>query len=41
MVDTFPRARLEVVPGTRLFPHEERPDVVARALLPALTGAGW
>lgn len=36
MVDTFPAARLEVIPGTRLFCHEERPADVAHALLPAL-----
>jgi len=39
MVDTFPDAHLEVVPGTRLFPHEERPAEVARALLPALSAS--
>lgn len=39
MVATFPDARLEVVPGTRLFSHEERPAEVAGALLPTLLGA--
>jgi len=38
MVDTFPDARLQVISGTRLFSHEERPADVARALLPTLTG---
>ena len=38
MVDTFPNARLSVVPGAGLFSHEERPDVVAQALLPTLLG---
>ena len=38
MADSFPDARLEVVPGTRLFPHEERPEQVAAALLPTLLG---
>ena len=39
MVDSFPDARLEVVEGTALFSHEERPESVARALLDTLTGA--
>jgi len=38
MVDTFADAHLEVVEGAGLFSHEERPDEVARALLPTLTG---
>ena len=38
MVDSFPDARLEVVPGAGLFAHEERPAEVAAALLPALVG---
>jgi haloalkane dehalogenase len=38
MVDSFPDARLEVIPGAGLFSHEERPADVARALLPVLTG---
>jgi pimeloyl-ACP methyl ester carboxylesterase len=38
MVDTFPDARLSVVRGAGLFSHEERPDVVAEALLPTLLG---
>lgn len=37
MVDTFPDARLAVVPRAGLFSHEERPSDVARALLPVLT----
>jgi haloalkane dehalogenase len=36
MVDTFPDARLQVVPGAGLFAHEERPAEVAAALLPVL-----
>ena len=36
MVDTFPDARLEVIPDTRLFCHEERPAAVAGVLLPLL-----
>jgi len=38
MVDTFPDARLTVVPGAGLFSHEERPAEVAAALVPVLTG---
>jgi len=38
MVSSFPDARLAVVEGAGLFSHEERPDEVAAALLPALTG---
>jgi pimeloyl-ACP methyl ester carboxylesterase len=38
MVGTFPDARLHVVDGAGLFSHEERPDEVAAALLPVLTG---
>ena len=38
MVDTFPDARLAVIPGAGLFSHEERPAEVARALLPVLSG---
>lgn len=38
MVDTFPDARLTVIPGAGLFSHEERPSEVAEALLPVLTG---
>jgi pimeloyl-ACP methyl ester carboxylesterase len=37
MVPSFPRAQLEVIEGAGLFCHEERPDAVARALLPVLT----
>ncbi len=40
MVETFPEARLHVVPGAGLFAHEERPADVAQALLPTLTGEG-
>lgn len=36
MVDTFAAAELEVIAGCRLFPHEERPAEVARALLHVL-----
>lgn len=36
MVGTFPHAQLHVVVGAGLFSHEERPDDVAAALLPAL-----
>jgi pimeloyl-ACP methyl ester carboxylesterase len=39
MVDTFPDAQEEVIAGTRLFCHEERPAEVAGALLPTLVGA--
>lgn len=38
MVDEFPNARIEVLPGIGLFSHEEAPAEVAAALLPALTG---
>jgi pimeloyl-ACP methyl ester carboxylesterase len=38
MVAEFPDARIEVIEGAGLFSHEERPDDVARALLPTLTG---
>jgi pimeloyl-ACP methyl ester carboxylesterase len=38
MVDSFPDARLHVVPGAGLFVHEERPEEVASALLPTLLG---
>ena len=37
MVESFPNARLEVVPNAGLFAHEERPAEVAEALLPLLT----
>jgi haloalkane dehalogenase len=40
MVSTFPDARLAVVEGAGLFSHEERPQAVAQALLPVLTGSG-
>jgi haloalkane dehalogenase len=40
MVDTFPDARLEIIPDTRLFCHEERPGSVAAALLPILATGG-
>lgn len=36
MVDTFPDARLAVIPGAGLFSHEERPAEVADALLSVL-----
>jgi pimeloyl-ACP methyl ester carboxylesterase len=38
MVDTFPDARLTVIPGAGLFSHEERPSEVAEALLAVLSG---
>jgi pimeloyl-ACP methyl ester carboxylesterase len=38
MVADFTDARLEVIAGTGLFAHEERPADVARALLPVLAG---
>ncbi len=37
MVGTFADARLTVVPGARVFSHEEKPAAVASALLPVLT----
>lgn len=37
MVPSFHDARLAVIPGGRLFVHEERPAEVAAALLPVLT----
>ena len=37
MVAEFPEATLHVIPGAGLFAHEERPAVVANALLPVLT----
>jgi haloalkane dehalogenase len=36
MVNEFPHATLEVIAGSGLFSHEERPAEVARALLPTL-----
>ena len=38
MVATFPNARLHVVPNSKLFVHEERPQEVAEAMLPTLLG---
>ena len=38
MMSTFPDARLHLVEGAGLFVHEERPEEVATALLPVLTG---
>ena len=38
MVGTLPDARLEVIRDAGLFSHEERPEEVARALLPVLVG---
>ncbi len=40
MVETFPNASLDVIPGAGLFSHEEAPERVAAALLPTLTEAG-
>jgi pimeloyl-ACP methyl ester carboxylesterase len=37
MVPEFTNARFAPIPGAGLFAHEERPDAVARALLPTLT----
>jgi pimeloyl-ACP methyl ester carboxylesterase len=39
MLPTFPDASLSVIRGAGLFSHEERPEAVAAALLPTLTGA--
>ncbi len=39
MVDTFADAQLHVVPGAKLFSHEEKPQEVATALRPVLTAA--
>ena len=36
MVSTFPDASLSVVPGAKLFVHEEEPERVAELMLPAL-----
>jgi pimeloyl-ACP methyl ester carboxylesterase len=36
MVDSFPDAKLHVVPGAGLFSHEERPEAVSAALLSML-----
>lgn len=38
MVPSFPDADLTIIDNARLFSHEERPDEVAAALLPTLTG---
>jgi pimeloyl-ACP methyl ester carboxylesterase len=38
MVGDFADAQLAVIPGAGLFAHEERPEAVAAALLPTLTG---
>lgn len=40
MVASFADARLAVIEDARLFCHEERPEAVATALLPVLTGTG-
>ena len=40
MVDTFPDARLHVIEDASLFSHEERPEEVARVLLPVLASGG-
>jgi pimeloyl-ACP methyl ester carboxylesterase len=37
MVETFRDARLEIIGDAGLFSHEERPEAVARALLPTIT----
>jgi pimeloyl-ACP methyl ester carboxylesterase len=36
MVATFPDASLDEIAGAKLFPHEERPQEVAQAMLPTL-----
>ena len=36
MVETFPMASIEVIADAQLFVHEERPEDVARAILPTL-----
>lgn len=38
MLSSFPKARLHVVADAKLFAHEERPEEVARAILPTLLG---
>lgn len=38
MVGTFADGRIEVIEGARLFSHEEKPEAVAKALLPVLAG---
>ena len=40
MVDTFPGAHLHVIEDASLFSHEERPEEVARVLLPVLASGG-
>lgn len=37
MVESFPRAKLDVIPGGKLFVHEEFPEAVAERMLPTLT----
>ena len=38
MAGTFADGRIEVIEGARLFSHEEKPEAVAKALLPVLAG---
>lgn len=38
MAGTFADGRIEVIEGARLFSHEEKPEVVAKALLAVLAG---
>lgn len=38
IVDTFENASVHVVPGVKLFAHEEKPQEVAEAILPTLMG---
>ncbi|MGQ0843356.1 MAG: alpha/beta fold hydrolase [Sporichthyaceae bacterium] len=40
MLREFPDARLTAIPQAALFPHEERPALVAEALAPTLAGRG-
>lgn len=40
MLETFSNAQLHVVPGTKLFCHEEKPEEVANAMLPLLAVGG-
>ena len=39
MVDSFPDARLQVIPQAKLFVHEERPAAVAEAIVTGVRGA--
>ena len=39
MVDEFPNASIDVIPGGGLFSQEEAPHEVAQALLPTIAGS--